>query len=151
MILWCKLSALICNYLQKGRVHIQILNNVALISISYSLVGAFHILYSGKMQVATWLEAAVRICAPWSPAPQGWCVAMTTCVSALCMGNALCYWKKMVTLGLRSVLAVRLPLISCSMYSSMANDVEFAGFVWIISLYIHNTLLFSYQPWRYFS
>lgn len=50
VILGCRLSALICNCLQKARVHI--LNNVALISISYGLVEAFHILYSGKMQVA---------------------------------------------------------------------------------------------------
>lgn len=41
------------------------------------------------------LKAAVRIRSPWSPAPQG----VMTCISALCVGNALCYWKKTVTLG----------------------------------------------------
>lgn len=63
----CKLSALIHNCGQKGQVCIQILN-VALISISYGLVGAFCILYSEKtVQVATWLEAAVGIRSPRSP------------------------------------------------------------------------------------
>ena len=53
VILGCRLSALICNCLRKAGVHIQILNNVALISILYGLVGTSHILRSGKMQVAT--------------------------------------------------------------------------------------------------
>lgn len=73
----CKLSALICNCGRKGQVHIQILN-VALISISYGLVGAFCILYSEKkLLVATWLEAAVRILSPRSP-------------GVMCCNNDLC-------------------------------------------------------------
>lgn len=66
MILGCKLSALIYNCPQKARVHIQILNNVALISISYGLVGAFCILCSGK--ICRWL-LALRL--QWEPALLG--------------------------------------------------------------------------------
>lgn len=78
------------------------------------------------VQVSPWLEAAVRMLSPQSP-------RVTCCnsefASALCMGDAPCYWKEMVALGLRPAPAVRLPLISCSMCSLMANDVELAGFV----------------------
>lgn len=54
-----------------------------------------------KNQVSPWLEAAVRI---RSPRAQGWHVAIMTCASALCMGDAPCYWEEMVALGLTQLL-----------------------------------------------
>lgn len=152
--LWCWLSALVCNCLQKARMHLQTLN-VAFISVSYGLNGlvrAFLVLCNWKMQVAVWEHGKYPL--SLEPCAHGvacynddlWKGSLHQQCTLLPKGIGMGYLR-----SVRLVSAVRFPLVSCSMYSSTANGVKFGAFVRIIALYIHDILLYSYQPWRYFS